>query len=404
MNMSLRGQKKKILVLSGPLGHGHIQTAKSILEASQYLRGEVEVHVMDYMELTSPHLYQVGAFCYMQCIKTFPGVYGYFYHKTRRQNVISKAIKAVSGMSLRALEDAVWEVNPSIIVSTFPPAAAAVSKLKASGSVDCPTVTVITDHTDHSYWLNPYTDRYLVSSAKVAQALMAQGVGKSRIEVTGIPVRPIFYKKYDKIELRKKHGLDVSKLTVLVMGGGWGMIHPSFVRFLQQEQWKDRVQFVIVCGQNEKLREKLERIAEQSEVTTIVHGYVEQIHEWMACADLMITKPGGISTTEATIQQLPLLLYKALPGQEEDNVHYLVESGVAIYAPSEDELKEKFTYLLSHPEVLSGMKKRAEATEFQHSPYSALSAILNVSNQTASMETTRKSWKSWYRSKARESV
>lgn len=379
MNAASQRKISKILILSGPLGHGHKQTAKSIAEVSKLTRDDVEVEVVDYMELTSPHLYQVGTFCYSTWVRTFPGMYGFLYNKTRKENLMIKVVKKVRGSRLRALENFIAEMNPSIIVSTFPPAAAAVSQLKARGGISCPTVTIITDHTDHSYWLNTYTDQYLVGSQRVARALTAHGIPQSRIEVTGIPVRPAFYKPYNKERLREKYNMHPTKTTVLVMGGGWGIIPSSFLRFVQQDQWKDSVQLIVICGQNEKLREKLQRIARSTQVDMKILGYVEQIQEYMALSDLMITKPGGISTSEALTQQLPMLLYKALPGQEEDNVQYLLDSGLAEYAPTEEMLQQKFMELIQHPERLRSIRHRAQ-TEKRHSPYNAFSAIMKLEN------------------------
>lgn len=375
-NLAAR-KPSRILILTGPLGHGHLQTAKSILEASQLIRSKIDVDIVDYMEIASPHLHQVGAFCYAQWVRTFPSMYGYFYKKTRRENFMIKEVKRVRESSFRALKRLIEEKQPSVIVSTFPQAAVAVSKLKMRGEIKCPTVTIITDYTDHSYWINPGTDRYLVGSHRVERSLMQLGIPQSCIEVTGIPVRPKFYKSYDRDQLRHKFQLDKNKQTVLIMGGGWGLIPDNVLRWMQHREWKDRVQFVVICGANERLRHKLQGIADRSEVSITVLGYVEQIHEWMACADLMMTKPGGISTSEALTLQLPLLLYKALPGQEEDNVQELIETGMAVYAPNEFELERQFTLMLSEPSRLWEMRQRGKSLR-KHSPYHALSAILTL--------------------------
>ncbi|WP_152396252.1 MGDG synthase family glycosyltransferase [Paenibacillus guangzhouensis] len=369
--------QSRILILSGPLGHGHLQTAKSIVEASQLIRSDIDVEIVDYMETTSPHLHQVGAFCYAQWVRTFPSIYGYLYKKTRHENFMVKEAKRVRGSSLRALLKLIEEKKPSVIVSTFPPAAVAVSKLKMRGLINCKTATVITDYTDHSFWLNPGTDLYLVGSERVARSLMHRGIARSTIEVTGIPVRPKFYKTYDREQLQRKYQLDPNKLTVMLMGGGWGLIPDAVLRSMQNPQWKNRVQFVVICGANERLRHRLQGIADHSEVSITVLGYVEQIHEWMACSDLMMTKPGGISTSEALMQQLPLLLYKALPGQEEDNVQELVETGMAVYAPTEAELEMQLAWMMTDPTRIRGMRAQAKSLR-KHSPYHALSAILTL--------------------------
>lgn len=372
----------RILILSGPLGHGHLQTARSIVEASQLIRQNIEIDVIDYMEVVSPYLHHVGAFCYATWVRTFPNMYGFLYQRTRRENFMLKEAKRIRESSLQALLRLIEERQPSVIVSTFPHAAVAVSKLKQRGDITCPTATIITDYTDHSLWINPGTDRYLVGSLNVEKALRQRGIPRSAIEVTGIPVRPSFYKSYDRMELRMKYALDEQKLTILLMGGGWGMIPQNLLRMLKRDEWKHRVQFVVICGANEKLRAKMLQIAADSEVSITVLGYVKQIHEWMACADLMVSKPGGISTSEALTMQLPLLLYKALPGQEEDNVQELQHTGMAVYAPTEEALEHELMDMIHYPSRLFEMRQCAKLRR-KNSPYHAVAAILNLEAEVA---------------------
>ncbi|MDZ7543691.1 galactosyldiacylglycerol synthase, partial [Clostridium perfringens] len=135
------------------------------------------------------------------------GMYGTLFEWMRKDRKLAQFIKNVRLTSLRPLAKLIRETDPTIVVSTFPAASAAISKLKERRIINCPTATVITDHTDHSFWLYPYTDMYLVGSEHAKQKLEQQGIRSSKIVVTGIPVRPAFYDAYNKEELRVQHGL-----------------------------------------------------------------------------------------------------------------------------------------------------------------------------------------------------
>ncbi|MFW5433470.1 MGDG synthase family glycosyltransferase [Paenibacillus apiarius] len=385
-------RKAQVLVLTGAIGHGHVQTANAIREsAAAWFQEEVDVRVVDYMEQMAPHLHGVGSYCFIQWLKLFPNMYGYLFEMTRKDRGLAQLLKSVRLTSLRPLSKLVQRMRPDVIVSTFPAASAAVSKLKERGLVDCPAVTVITDHTDHSFWLHPYTDLYMVGSEEARNVLVAQGISAARIEVTGIPVRPAFYNTYDKQELRERRGLDGSAMTVLMMGGGCGLLDASLLRELEKAPWARSMQFIVICGRNERLQHQLARWAGQTTLRVHIEGYVEAVHEYMAMSDLMITKSGGVTTTEAVVQKLPLLVYKPLPGQEQDNIRYLLRNGLARRAKSADDLLSKLASFEAQPEQLERMRERAQA-ERQHTPVSALQAILNVLHQPAVLPKAAGQW------------
>ncbi|UHA76005.1 UDP-N-acetylglucosamine 2-epimerase [Paenibacillus sp. 481] len=391
--MPLPTQKAKVLVLTGSIGHGHLQTANAIREiAEKWFPHEADVHVVDYMEQVSPYLHEVSSYCFVQWVKLFPSMYGYLFEKTRRDRKLSQMLKSVRFSSLRPLEKLINQMQPTVIVSTFPAASAAVSKLKERGVTNCQTATIITDYTDHSFWIYPFTDLYMVGSTDAKAQLVSQGIQPSRIEVTGIPVRPAFYDDYDKQILRQRYGLDPSKMTVLLMGGGCGLLDPTLLTDLEEAEWAEDMQFVVVCGNNDKLRQRLSKWATTSALHVHVEGYIEPIHEYMAMSDLMITKSGGVTTTEALAQRLPLIVHKPLPGQERDNVRYLLRNGLARSAEHTQDLLEQLAAFAAHPEMLQRMSERA-LVERQQNATGALSAILRVQQQPQQAVVVKK----WYR-------
>ncbi|MNI15332.1 Processive diacylglycerol beta-glucosyltransferase [compost metagenome] len=378
-------KKQKILLLSGALGDGHKQAARAILEASQLYRPDVEVEIIDFMEWTHPHLHSVGKFCYLQWVKNFPSVYGYLFQKTRMDNSLSHLFKRLRSYSLDRMMKLLEEVQPTVIVSTFPPAASAMSILKSRGLTFLPTVTVITDHTDHSYWIHPCTDQYIVGSEYVRQALLRLHVSDSQIAVTGIPVRLPYSQTFERDTLRKKHKLETAMPTVLVMGGGLGMIGKDFISILKSDELSQSIQFIIVCGHNAKLRLQLLDELKYSKHQIHVVGYIDHVHEYMACSDVVVTKPGGLTTSEALALELPMILFRPLPGQEQDNAAYLVKLGAALEARDASELRGQLMQVFHHRILLNQMKNNAMKSKMKTATLHALHMILQTKTQPISV-------------------
>lgn len=375
------GRIHKILILSGDLGDGHIQAAKAIAEAARLYGPEAETVIINFPAVTHPRFHPVNRFFYTKWLTMFPFLYGYLFQKTRGENTMSHMFRKMKFYTLNRLNRLIVEVKPTVIVATFPGAAAGISMLKENGFTDLPAVTIITDHTDHSYWLHPYTDHYIVASERVREALLTRGIPAERISVTGIPIRSQFDAPLDRNLLRSKLGLDSERPVILLMGGGMGMIAKECSAMLLSNDILVTGQFVMICGHNDKLRQQLTRDMADSPHTVHVTGFVDNIHEWMAAADLLVTKPGGLTTSEAVAMELPMLLYKSLPGQEQDNATYLMEAGVALQAEDEDELVLHLNELMARPEKLNALRANAVACQRRNAAAQALTAILETDTQ-----------------------
>ncbi|PGZ94966.1 1,2-diacylglycerol 3-glucosyltransferase [Bacillus pseudomycoides] len=370
--------KEKILILTGNYGDGHIQVAQALHEAIQIRFPTLEPVIFDFMQWVHPYSNHVSRFLFLQGVKKFPQVYGYIYQKTRRANTLSNLIKTVFSTGLRRSLKLIEEVQPTVVVSTFPLSAAVMSKLKSYGLTDIPTVTTITDHTDHSCWIYPFTDQYIVGSSIVRDSLIHLGVKENRIAHTGIPIRQQFSQSFEREEIFEKYGLDPHIPTVLVMGGGYGMIGDGSSTFQEFDALSQPIQFIIVCGHNEKLRMQLKEKLKDSKHHIHLTGYINYVHELMAISDLMITKPGGVTTFEAIAMELPILLYKPIPGQEQDNAKFLVRSGVAIQAKTDRDLTDHLSKLLSNVELLQQMRENSKQFHPKESAFASVEVIMNT--------------------------
>ncbi|MCM2533102.1 glycosyltransferase [Neobacillus pocheonensis] len=373
--------KDKILILSATFGDGHKQVAKAISEAVDYTLPDSEPVILDIMEWIHPYLYPISNYVYKRSLKKFPQLYSYIYRKTREKSSFSLKLNALFSIGMRSLLEILQELKPSVVVSTYPFAAGIMSQLKEQGLVDLPAVTIITDYTDHSYWIHPYTDQYVVGSRQVRDRLIALGIESFKIKYTGIPIRQKFLENHSREKLASKYQLDSKKFTLLIMGGGDGFIGKGLSTFRGLESLPTSIQLIIICGRNRKLYKQLEEELKDSKHDILLMGFCDHVHELMAISDLMITKPGGVTTSEAMAMELPIFIFNPLPGQEEDNAHYLLESGLAILAENDRDLISKIQSVMKDAKPLTFMKQRSRQYQSKTSSIDALEVIMRTINR-----------------------
>ena len=384
----IKCEKDKYLILSATFGEGHKQVANAISEAVEYLLADAEPITIDIMEWIHPYLYPISHYIYKRGIKKFPQVYSFLYKKTRVKNSFSVTLNSVFLSGMQTMLKIIREIKPKVVVSTYPFAAGIISKLKEQGLIDIPAVTIITDYTDHSYWIYPYTDQYVVGSPQVRDRLIALGVEEDKIKHTGIPVRKRFLEVLPKGLLLEKYRINPNIFTILIMGGGDGFFGKGLSAFRALESISIPTQIFIVCGKNKKLKKQLEWEFNDSKHDVRILGYCENVHELMAISDLMISKPGGVTTSEAMVMDLPLLIYHSLPGQEEDNAEYLYRSGIAFVAKSEKELIGQIENLVRDSAPLKWMQQRIKKYQTKTSSRDALRVIVRAAKRGQSPKST----------------
>jgi len=323
---------RRLLILSASYGEGHQQAALAVRDALMDENPDLDLQIVDYLEMVHPMLNSVARYCYMKSVRFAPALYGLFYKGTSRIAPSSLIQRRLNHLGYEDLADYLSAYKPDVILSTFPTPAGVVSLLKERGLIDIPAATVITDHAIHSQWIHHYTDHYFVGSEHVKRGLMIRGVDERRISVTGIPVRPAFLAANNRAEVRTKLGLEDDYPTLLIMGGAYGVLG-DIVQICEELFQSDRrAQLIVVCGRNEKLRQTIEQLSKDAKNPVWVFGFTREVHELMAVSDLIVTKAGGLTISEALAMELPMLLYRPIPGQETQNATFLVKSRVAVLA------------------------------------------------------------------------
>lgn len=353
-------QKPSILILSAGYGEGHRQAATALSRAFQERPEPTRVHVVDYMEMVHPVLNSITRYLYQSCVKYAPNVYGVFYRLTDKIPPTSIVQQLVRQIGARKLLKYIRSTEPDVVINTFPLSSGAMAWLKRQALTDVMSATVITDYTVHSQWVHDQTDRYFVGSQHVKETLLEKGVPAGKIEVTGIPVRPCFHERHDRSHLKQTLGLD-ERPTLLVMGGWHGVFNASTCERLAEVG--TTVQLLFVCGGDRQLFHRILPLQMKYPDRVRVFGYVSNIQELMAVSDCILTKAGGLTTSEALAMGVPMLLYRPIPGQEEANARFLIERGVACLARHPHQLIEKFTQLCRNSEQLALMKERANSVK-----------------------------------------
>ncbi|MEF3302848.1 MGDG synthase family glycosyltransferase [Paenibacillus sp. GYB003] len=318
-------RKKRILLLSEGFGAGHTQAAHALSVGLRKLSPDLQTRVLELGSFLHPTLARFAASAYRKTITSQPKLYGYVYRKQYKKSLNRLARMALHRLFYGQTLEVIKQLRPDTIVCTHPFPSAVVSRLKRAG-LSVPLCTVITDYDAHGTWINPEVNKYLVSTEEVKRKLLQRGVPDSHIEVTGIPVHPNFWQHHNKEELRLRFGLQAMP-TVLVMGGGWGLVqHDDMLQHMAQ--WRDRLQFIFCMGSNKKALERLKADPRFTHPNIRLLGFTREVDKLMDVSDLLITKPGGMTCTEGLAKGLPMLFYSPIPGQEEENCQYFTEMGL----------------------------------------------------------------------------
>jgi processive 1,2-diacylglycerol beta-glucosyltransferase len=292
--------------------------------------------VLDYFdEFVSPLTTQAATIGYTQSVRLFPQAYKIFYQATQDLAPESATQQWLNNLGKRGLEAHLQDEPADVIVAVHPTPAGALSELRLTGRLPTPCVTVVTDYAVHNQWIHPGTDLYLVGSDCVRDGLAERGVPREKIVVTGIPIRANTALLSQREALKEKWALKPGLPTVLVMTGAQGMLRnpgPLFHTIASRP-----VQGFFLCGKDKALMARLRLWADRYPNFRIL-GFVRVVPELMCVSDILISKAGGLTTSEALAMELPMIIFHPIPGQEYANRDYLTRSGAALAADSRREL------------------------------------------------------------------
>lgn len=359
-------KEKRILILSEAFGTGHTKAAEALKEGILLLQPHWSVEVIELGIWLRPRLSQLITGLYLKTLRYSPRLWGAFYRKVQNRTVKPNVEYILHRIFYKEVAKLIQQTQPDMIVCTHPFPSAVISRLKRIG-LSIPLSTVITDYGAHGSWISSGVDRYYLPCAKVSEELVKMGVPADRLSVTGIPTHPKFWLKEDKAAIRQKLGLK-EKPTLLCMGGGLGVgLSAAMMKSLCQ--YKDSIQILVVTGKNKNLFKEIKENPEMNHPHIHVYPFVENIDELMDASDILITKPGGVTCTEAMSKGIPMILLEPIPGQEEDNSRYIIENRLGI---SIDSLEDINLFL---SQLSSNFSQAAKFPEPHESVYHAELAV-----------------------------
>lgn len=333
-----------ILILSASYGGGHNQVARALTQELQIQAPGIKITTIDFCDLLFPLINRISQFSYTQSIRHFPVGYALYYQATGNISPDSFWQRRLNRMGYSELIMLVNRLEPRVIISTFPLPAGVLSQMKEAGVLNVPVVTVITDMCVHSQWIHPKTDLYLVGSPEVAAGLEKRGVSREKIAITGIPILSVFKKRIDREKVKREFGLDSQAKVVLFMGGNDGIFGTNHFGFLLRDLPLN-VQSVIITGLNQDLYERLQSTSYQK-YRVRSFKFVENIADLMKISDLLVTKAGGVTISEAMAVGLPMIIFKPTPGHEEANARFLAKHRAAFVVKRDLGLKKVINRLI----------------------------------------------------------
>ncbi len=344
---------------------GHHRATLALETALKSIDPGTQVMNLNAFNYTNPISEKIINQLYMSVIKTAPGIWDYLYDNpavVRNIARIKESVHKFNSVKLKRLFDT---FRPDVVACSQAFPAGMVADYKKMFGASFKLVGILTDYIPHAYWIYDTVDYYITPAQDISLRLMERGVPAEKIKPLGIPFDPVFNSKLNKSEIRSRLGLNPSLPVVLMMGGGHG-IGPMKTIVKSLRRMRHQVQTIIIAGKNRGLYNSLKRKATKSAQRVLLFPYVNNVHELMHVSDMIITKPGGVTTAEVLAQGLPMIIMKPIPGQEMHNAAYLTQKGAALRIDTPALMHEVIDGLLDHPEKLAelaaGARKLAKPT------------------------------------------
>lgn len=335
--------------------------------------------IVDSYKYASNVFHRVASNGYIGIVKLLPQLYKFAYDQAERATKISAFKTWLHRYTALNLRSFVNELRPDVVVCTHAFPCGVMAEYKREFP-DAPRVVgIVTDFVVHPFWIHRNIDRYSVATAAMRQTLVARGVAPQRAVVTGIPIDCRFAAQTSKRRARQIIGVAPDMTTLLLMGGGLG-IGPLENALVAIDRLPATVQTVVVVGKNKALERRLRDLAQDLHHRVKVAGFVENVYDYMRAADILVSKPGGLTSSEALVAELPIIMLRPLPGQEERNTRYLEERGVGLRVERSRELTRVLQRLLESPLLLDRMRRNARSLAHPAAASSVASMIETLSD------------------------
>ena len=358
----------KTLIFSLSTGRGHDKAAENL--RNLYFAAGYEAKIIDGMHVVSPFLDKMVVSGYSAMANTTPSLYGKAYNITDRsqsQKIISPLLSKISKNKISVL---IRKENPDLLVSTHPFMVPVIGQLKKENRVDLPFISIVTDYKAHELYIHNQVDAYIVGSPYTKVAMIQRGISGNKIYPSGIPISQEYYQKSGR---NKK---EVFQLIVMAGSIGYDYITKAVRELLKIEK---PIHIVALCGDHAKIIETMENhfSKEIAKNKLSVLGFVDNMADLMEESHCVLSKPGGLTTTESIHKNLPMILPYCVPGQEQDNLNFLVRNNMAISASTPESIRNTVEDFIDHPEKLQAMAQNMKKLSDSLNP----EKIIEISNE-----------------------
>lgn len=353
---------KKILIFYASFGGGHLSAAKSIEKYLLKNYKDIDVELIDCMKYVNKAFEKISTTAYKEMAKKMPWAWGKIYSSSQKGPLAHISSKANCFMAIKLLK-LLREKNPDIVISTHPFGSQMCSYLKRKKKVDFKIATIMTDFKSHDQWLvgADYTDYFFVSNTDMQKELKEKNIDENKVIVTGIPVREEFLIPHNNEQTLNDLEFSNEKKVVLFFGGGeFGLGKEMTLNVLECLLSKCKnAQVIAISGKNEVMKSKFENLVKRysREQDVRIFEFTDKVAEYMSISNLVVTKPGGLTSSESLVSHLPMVLINPIPGQEEENAEFLESKKVAKWIKKDDDINFTFNILVNDNTILNNMKE-----------------------------------------------
>ncbi|WP_336878309.1 diglucosyl diacylglycerol synthase [Staphylococcus nepalensis] len=373
-------RNKKILIITGSFGNGHLQVTQSVVNQFNEMNlDNLTVIEHDLFLEAHPILTSICKKWYINSFKYFRNMYKSFYYSKPDQ--IDKCFYKYYG--LNKLINLLLKEKPDLILLTFP--TPVMSVLTEQFDMNIPIATVMTDYRLQKNWVTPHSQKYYLATEELKDEFAAIGIPRNQLKVTGIPISDKFEKDIDTTSWLRQNNLNPEKPTILMSAGAFG-VSKGFGQMIYDILTKSpHSQVVMICGKNKELKRTLANQFKDYD-NVLILGYTKQMNEWMASSQLMITKPGGITISEALTRQIPMIFLDPAPGQELENAIYFEEKGYGKIAYTPKEAIQQVASLTNNSTSLKEMTKAMSESRIPYSTYKLCKDLLELLDHSTRYE------------------
>ena len=353
---------KKVIIFYASFGGGHLSAAKSIQSYLLKNYKDTEIELIDCMKYVNKTIEKVSTTAYKEMAKKMPWAWGKMYESSQKGPLAHISSKANSFMAIKLLK-LLREKKPDIVISTHPFGSQMCSYLKRKKKIDFKIATIMTDFKSHDQWLvgADYTDYFFVSNIDMQRELVEKNINENKVIVTGIPVREEFLVSHNKEQILKDLNFSPNKKTILLFGGGEFGLGKEMTLNVFECLLKNctNTQIIAISGKNEAMKTKFENLVNEHlrEQDVRIFEFTDKVAEYMSISSLVITKPGGLTSSESLVSHLPMVLINPIPGQEEENAEFLESKKVAKWIKKDDDINFILNILVNDDAVLNNMKE-----------------------------------------------